>query len=236
MTNKFEQVYVENVYSNIAEHFSSTRYSHWTSVKKYLEELQTQTQLQNLSGENKNKINFLDFGCGNGKYLSFGNQFNTYALDNCDELLKIVCDNYPKVHIIKADVCDKLDKFGLESEYFDSIISVAVLHHLSTELRRIQMIKNIFNLLKFGGTCLITIWANTFAKNNSSAKTKSVLTKLDLPNDYLISWNNQFQRYYHLFESDEFEKLVKKAGIDKQFVILDKILECDNWIYVLKKI
>ena len=200
-----------------------TRYSHWTSVKKYLLELE------------KKKINFLDFGCGNGKYLSFGENFNTFALDNCEELLKIVSKSYPNVHIIKGDVSDNLDNINSQSDYFDSIISVAVMHHLSTKIRRIKMIQNIFNMLKSGGTCLITVWANSFI-NNNTAKSKSTLTKLDESNDYLVSWNNQFQRYYHLFEADELEELVKKAELDKKFLIIKKIFECDNWIYIFTKI
>ena len=90
-------------------------------------------------------------------------------------------------------------------------------------------------MLKSGGTCLITVWANSFI-NNNTAKSKSTLTKLDESNDYLVSWNNQFQRYYHLFEADELEELVKKAELDKKFLIIKKIFECDNWIYIFTKI
>jgi tRNA (uracil-5-)-methyltransferase TRM9 len=214
MINEFEKNYVSDVYSNIAEHFSTTRYSHWASVKKYLLELEKNVPNINLN----KKLNFLDFGCGNGKYLSFGKKFNTFALDNCEELLQIVSKSYPNIHIIKGDVSDNLNNMNLQSDYFDSIISVAVIHHLSTEIRRIKMIQNIYNLLKPNGTCLITVWANSFI-NANTAKSKSTLTKLDESNDYLISWNNQFQRYYHLFESDELEELIRKAELDKNFLI-----------------
>lgn len=223
--NQIENNYVFETYNYIAEHFSSTRYSHWVTVKKYLLELNNNSNL-------KNKINFLDFGCGNGKYLSFGNNFNTFAFDNCARLLDIVKKSYPNVNVIQGDVSSDLaglNILGLNPNSFDSIISVAVLHHLSSESRRIQAILNIFNLLRLGGTCLITVWANTI-------EIKPNFLKLGLPNDYLIPWNNEFQRYYHLFESDELEKLFEKAGIYDRIQLVEKIFECDNWIMIFKKI
>ena len=168
-------------------------------------------------------------------------------MDNCDELLGIVSKSYPTIPLIKADVSDDFDnlvKLGLYSRQFDSIISIAVIHHLSTESRRIQMIKNIYNLLKPGGTCLISTWATTFAsksKNNKKLKrigleTMGTMETNEYSHDYLIMWNNQFERYYHLFEPDELELLISKAGLEKNIIILEKIFECDNWIIKLKKL
>ena len=174
-------------------------------------------------------------------------------MDNCDELLGIVSKSYPTIPLIKADVSDVLDDFdnlvklGLYSRQFDSIISIAVIHHLSTESRRIQMIKNIYNLLKPGGTCLISTWATTFGfgcKSNKKLKrigletmeTMETMETNEYSHDYLIMWNNQFERYYHLFEPDELELLISKAGLENNIIILEKIFECDNWIIKLKKL
>ena len=44
-------------------------------------------------------------------------------------------------------------------EYFDYIICIAVLHHLSTEERRIKAINEIIRTLKTGGKALVTVWA-----------------------------------------------------------------------------
>lgn len=229
-----ESNYVHKTYANIAEHFSSTRYAHWSAVKKYLESL---SSIEVISDK---KINFLDFGCGNGKYLSFCEKFNTFALDNCDELLHIVKNSYPTVQTIKADVADLDHHFmlnKLEQNYFDSIISVAVIHHLSTESRRIKMIENIYHLLKLNGTCLITSWATTYLKN---INTKTKCIRLDFENnsqnDYLITWNNTYERYYHFFEPNEFEDLIAKANLSNSLVIKEKIFECDNWIVLMEKI
>lgn len=238
--NLIEDKYVRATYSNIAQHFSSTRYSHWNTVKKYLEAVQFNAKIFSglVEEEINKKINFLDFGCGNGKYLSYGKDFNTWAVDNCEELLGIVAKNYPNVHTAKSDVSGNLDelvKLGLVFNSFDCVISVAVIHHLSTESRRIQMIKNIFDLMKSGGTCLISGWATTLLSNEKS-KSKITLLETGYPNDYLIKWNNKFDRYYHLFESKELEDLIEKAGLTDSIVILEKVFECDNWVIIFEKL
>ncbi len=214
--SEFEKEYVENTYELISKHFSSTRYSHWKSVKEYIQEL---NQINYNS-----KINFLDFGCGNGKYLSLCDKFNSVGFDNCENLLEIVRTKYPNVITIKGDV-------GVENtqlvNFFDSIISVAVIHHLASEQRRIEAIKNIIKYLKVGGSALVSVWSNQIDKTK--------FTKLESEGDYLIGWNNQHRRYYHLFDSDELDNLILKADINNEIVVEKKIYECDNWIIIIRK-
>ncbi len=210
----FEKEYVENTYELISKHFSSTRYSHWKSVKEYIQEL----------NQINYKINFLDFGCGNGKYLSLCDKFNSTAFDNCENLLEIVKTKYPNVITIKGDV-GVLNTQLINT--FDSIISVAVIHHLSTEQRRIDAIKNIIKYLKSGGSALVSVWSNQIDKTK--------FTKLESRGDYLVGWNNQHQRYYHLFDSDELDNLILKADINNEIIVETKIYECDNWVIIIRK-
>jgi SAM-dependent methyltransferase len=214
-----EKQYVTNTYNLISQHFSSTRYSHWKSVKEFIEELSEASK-----ANKKNKINFLDFGCGNGKYLSLCENFNTTGFDNCENLLQIVKTNFPKTKIIKDDMC-KTNDCLINS--FDSIICVAAIHHLSTEIRRIEAIKNIIKYLKKNGKALITVWSNNIDKTKYE--------KLETEGDYLIGWNNECKRYYHLFESEELDKLIEKADILNEIQIVSKIYECDNWIIIIQK-
>jgi len=216
-----EYNHVYKIYDEIANNFSNTRYSHWNYIKNFLENIQFQNNY-------KSKINFLDFGCGNGKYLSFCNYFNTIALDNSQELLNIVKNNYPNVKLIKGDVCDDIDLLELEQETFDYIISIAVIHHLYSEIRRIQMLNNIIKLLKPGGICLISAWANNISKNK--------FTKLENDGDYLIPLENKLLRYYHLFDKNEFEYLLNKTDYKEKIIIEEIIFECNNWIIKIKKI
>lgn len=211
-----EKHFVSDTYEIISKHFSSTRYSHWNAVKNYIEQIKN---------NNLNKINFLDYGCGNGKYLSLCDKFNTcVGFDNCEGLLKIVKEKFPSIQTIQGDVCVFNNNL---SNQFDSIISIAVLHHLSTESRRIYAVKNIIQYLKQGGTALISVWATTLDT--------SKYTKLDTPNDWLVGWNNQYNRYYHLFEKDELINIVKCADEQNKITIMDIFFELDNWFVKIIK-
>jgi ubiquinone/menaquinone biosynthesis C-methylase UbiE len=209
----YETEYVKNVYNIIASEFDKTRYNYWNSVKKFIDAIN--------KSENK-KI--LDLGCGNGKYIKLFENLTVYALDNSIELLNIVKTKYPNIITIEADVCNTC----LQKNMFDYIISIAVIHHLKTEERRINMIKEIYRLLKHGGCTIISAWATTTPT--------SKFTKLDTNNNYLVPWKNKYTRFYHLFEINEFENLIIKSGLQNLIIIKDIIFECDNWIIILEKI
>lgn len=46
--------------------------------------------------------------------------------------------------------------FNIEKDY---VISVAVIHHFSTEERRLEAINELVRITKPGGTILIYVWA-----------------------------------------------------------------------------
>jgi SAM-dependent methyltransferase len=215
-----EKIYVSDTYETISSHFSSTRHSHWNGVKTYIDEIK---KLYNLT-----QINFLDYGCGNGKYLSLCEEFNKcVGFDNCSGLLKIVKERFqsvPSIQTIQGDVCVYNQEL---SNQFDSIICIAVIHHLSNESRRIDAVKNIIQYLKQDGTALISVWATTLDT--------SKYTKLDTPNDWLVGWNKEYNRYYHLFEKEELENIIKQADKYNQIVIIDVFFELSNWFIKIKK-
>jgi tRNA (uracil-5-)-methyltransferase TRM9 len=215
--NLIEERYVYNTYSNISKQFSSTRYSHWKGVKEYIYKIQELNK--------SNQINFLDYGCGNGKYLSLCKSFNTIAFDNCINLLDIVKTNFPYIQTIQGDVSIKNN---ILLNNFDSIICIAVIHHLSSKIRRIEAIKNIITYLKPNGTALISVWATTLDT--------SKYIKLETINDYLIGWNNEFNRYYHLFEKNELENLIKETGYSMHIKIINIFFEMNNWFFEIQKI
>lgn len=212
-----EKQYVSDTYELISSQFSSTRYSHWSGVKTYIDEIK--------KIYNPNQINFLDYGCGNGKYFPLCENFAKYVgFDNCVNLLKIVKDKFPSVQTIQGDVCVLDDNL---SNQFNSIISIAVIHHLSTESRRIEAIKNIIQYLKPNGSALISVWATTLDT--------SKYTKLDTSNDWLVGWNNQYNRYYHLFEKEELINIIKCADEQNQITIVEVFFELDNWFIKIIK-
>ncbi len=211
----FEITHVKNIYNQIATSFDNTRkHNFWVSVTNYIHLLDSNTKI-------------LDLGCGNGKYIPlFKPNQELYALDNSEEFIKIVNSRYPHVKTIVSDVTNTTYK----SDYFDHIISIAVIHHLASVDRRIQMIKEIYRILKINGTAMITAWAIS-AYNKKFSK----LNGFGL-NDFLVSWDNNFNRFYHLFELNEFEELIELAGLNDKVVITFKIFECDNYAIQIKKL
>jgi tRNA (uracil-5-)-methyltransferase TRM9 len=216
MTTIFETKFVRDVYNSIADDFDRTRYSYWSYVHDFIKSLKSNTS-------------FLDLGCGNGKYLSIRQDLKLYALDNCENLIKIVNDYYPSVETIISDVSTT----PFETNSFDNIISVAVIHHLETEERRLAMINEIIRILKPNGLALITAWAT----EQTSTKSLSMAIKINEHNDWLVPWNNTTkkvisQRFYHLFEKGEFEKLLSNFS---NVIIIDSKYDRDNWNVIIMK-
>ena len=192
-----EEKYVYQSYSKIAKPFHGTRYCFWNSVIHFLDKLPKYSVLA-------------DVGCGNGKYARYRNDIVWIGNDTCYELL-----NYAKN--INNDI---IEANGLHLPYkdksIDYSISIAVLHHLSTDKLRKQFINELIRITK--NNILISVWAK---EQPIKDKWKHLGN-----NDYLISWDNrdgtQTYRYYHLFTQDE----VKELFEDYNFTIH---YEFDNW-------
>ena len=45
------------------------------------------------------------------------------------------------------------------SDFFDAVISIGVIHHFSTEKRRIRAVEELARILKPGGKIMIYVWA-----------------------------------------------------------------------------
>uniref|UniRef100_A0AAF5D0W6 Fe2OG dioxygenase domain-containing protein n=2 Tax=Strongyloides stercoralis TaxID=6248 RepID=A0AAF5D0W6_STRER len=233
-----ESSYVQDVYENIADDFDRTRYSQWKSVSEFLTSLQPYSLVY-------------DVGCGNGKYLIREDNLIKIGSDLCYNLCQIA--NNKGCQVLQADIL-KLP-FLLESA--DAVISIAVIHHLSTYSRRQEAIRQIGKVLKVGGKGCITVWAMNqqgsryeLMRSKKSDEEISSSKKDDdsdiLPvhsgkqfkqQDMLVPWKKkgeqQFLRYYHMFVENELESLINSVeGLKVQ----NCILEQGNWIATFEKI
>ncbi|KAK8576132.1 hypothetical protein V6N13_090611 [Hibiscus sabdariffa] len=162
-TPEIEKKYVHRVYDAIAPHFSSTRFAKWPKVAAFLESLPTGSLI-------------LDAGCGNGKYLDLNSSCYFIGCDISPSLIKICADKGHEVLVADAVNLPYRTNFG------DAAISIAVLHHLSTENRRKQAIEELVRVVKKGGLVLITVWA-------VEQEDKSLLTKwTPLAEKYVEEW------------------------------------------------
>ncbi|XP_028771912.1 tRNA (carboxymethyluridine(34)-5-O)-methyltransferase [Neltuma alba] len=139
-TPDIEKKYVHHVYDAIAPHFSSTRFAKWPKVASFLSSLPSGSLI-------------LDAGCGNGKYLALNRDCFFIGCDISPPLIKICSDRGHEVLVADAVNLPYRTDFG------DAAISIAVLHHLSTENRRRKAIEELVRVVKRGGFVLITVWA-----------------------------------------------------------------------------
>ncbi|ODH13187.1 hypothetical protein ACO22_07513 [Paracoccidioides brasiliensis] len=225
---RYEELYVHNVYQEIADHFSSTRYKKapwsspqpWPIVERFLKE-----QPPGSIG--------LDIGCGNGKYLPVNSNVFIVASDRSEALARISSRHYPH-SVIVADNLNLPHPDG----FFDFAISIAVVHHLSTPERRVRAVQSILQTLRpprngqEGGKALIYVWA-------LEQKTSRRGWDAGDDQDVMVPWVRQkksmdpqsdestktFHRYYHLYQSQELERDIVAAGGD----VLDHGYEKDNW-------
>ncbi|KAM6987734.1 tRNA (carboxymethyluridine(34)-5-O)-methyltransferase alkbh8 isoform 2-T2 [Tautogolabrus adspersus] len=146
-----EEEYVHRVYDAIASHFSSTRHSPWPRVCHFLTSLPAGSVLA-------------DVGCGNGKYLGVNPDVIAVGCDRSSALVQICAERG-----FQAFVSDALS-VPLQTASCDACISIAVIHHFSTQDRRLAAVRELVRLLKPGGRALIYVWAFEQEYNKQRSK------------------------------------------------------------------
>ncbi|KAF3902038.1 hypothetical protein AA313_de0207419 [Arthrobotrys entomopaga] len=227
----YESQHVHRVYDKIASHFSATRYKPWPIVEKFLSSLPPGAV-------------GLDMGCGNGKYLNMNPNIFILGSDRCGRLVEIAKEHATSQDVVNADIMDPPYK----PDTFDFVLSIAVVHHLSTASRRIEAIASILDLLRPNGEskALVYVWALEQRTSRRGWNENS-------DQDVLVPWvlSKQFQesqpgssesflhrtddgpilRYYHLYRKGELESDVELAG--GRIVVSG--YEKDNWWAVVGK-
>ena len=229
---EIEKKHVYEVYDKISAHFSHTRYKPWPKVAEFLNSLEKDSYV-------------LDIGCGNGKYLSVNENLKMFGTDRSGNLLSIAKEKNINSQFFVADSL----KLPIKAESFDAAISIAVIHHFSNELLRMQALKEMFRIVKKGGKILVYVWAMEQKEKNFKEQDNFVPwhlqnkyeneTKVDtLQNGPNIMEDKKidctvYQRYYHVFYKGELEDLINKAGDDVE--IIKSYFDHANWCCVIKK-
>lgn len=176
---EFEMTHVHSVYQQIASHFSATRYRPWPRVAAFV------------AGVPPGSI-VVDMGCGNGKNIpSSGRPPPESAADGrkddknrppvatswfvgCDRSSALLNDaRAGRIALgapLAGDVlqCDNLMP-ALREGIADAVLSIAVIHHMSTHARRVAAVRALFRLLRPGGALLIYVWAMEQEKRKGTA-------------------------------------------------------------------
>lgn len=134
----------------------------------------------------------LDAGCGFGRELKYllDKGFEVYGFDPSSQLLKLAKENTPEA---KLQIADLRKKLSYPDNFFDGIISKAVLHHLE-EKDLIFALTEIKRILKPGG-----IFFFSWKEGNEAKITKEKM-------------GAGKERFYNLKMQKEVEDLAKNAG------------------------
>jgi tRNA (uracil-5-)-methyltransferase TRM9 len=199
---------ITNVYNNIATDFSNTRYKIWFSISKFIDTFKD-TDLN------------ADIGCGNGKNMLY-KQLKFKGIDICDEFIKICKDR--NLDVIKGNILS----IPFESEMFDNVLCIAVIHHLSSKEERIKAIKELFRICKESGRIMIYIWAF-----EQPVESKRQFKSQDEMVPYKKINGEVHYRYYHLYKEGELEEEVRLCGIP--FKYMESGYERGNWYVIITK-
>ena len=149
----------------------------------------------------KNKGKIIDLGCGNSRNLIPFKDFDCYGIDFSNEMLKyskLTAKKYNfKIKLIKSN----LDKLPFKNNYFNYALMLASLHNVETKEKRLNVLKELYRILKNNGIALITVW------------NKWQLKFLFKRKNILIPWkikDKLYYRYYYLFNYLELKNLIKK--------------------------
>jgi len=260
-----ERDYVHKFYDKVADHFSHTRWNVWPHVVDFLQRY------------TKSGSIVFDLGCGNGKYL---NKLRMWKNDNHDddkeeEEEEDEDKNQHGANVTAAaaaaigiDMCERLVQIcgnrklnaslgdalqvPLKSGRADVAISIAVIHHMSTEDRRRKAMEEMIRVLVPGGYALVTAWAKTQPGTSRRKFDKhDLLIGWQMPKKFAQSNDNcdygveeskdgklVFQRYCHVFEEGEIVQLLKSAAktLNSTICIIREYLNAGNWcVEFLKK-
>ncbi|KAF4317232.1 hypothetical protein BBO99_00005569 [Phytophthora kernoviae] len=216
-----EREHVHKVYDLIAPHFSHTRHHPWPQVTEFLAQLAPGALVA-------------DIGCGNGKYLHVNPSLCMIGADRSIPLMST--GDSTSSNLLG---CDAL-KLPLRTGAFDAALSIAVLHHISTEERRVALIRSessaceLARLVRVGGEVLIVAWA--FEQDGRSKRRfeqQDVMVEWKLQQKYAQQNENSdeagdqktvshghvdrekrwvvYERYCHVYRSGELEALIAQV-------------------------
>jgi 2-polyprenyl-3-methyl-5-hydroxy-6-metoxy-1,4-benzoquinol methylase len=199
---KLEKI-VKNSYSQTAEEFSLSREKEiWPKLKEMADIV-----------ENNTKI--LDLGCGNGRLLKAfeGKKIDYLGCDQEKKLISIAQKNWPNNKFIVSSLEQ------IPNESFDYIFIIAVIHHIPSREKRLEVFKNLIKHLKPKGKIIVSVWNLRKTRPKLILKTyfKHLFKESLEFGDVLFPWKkNKGQelvtRYYHAFSKRGLKNLAKKTG------------------------
>jgi ubiquinone/menaquinone biosynthesis C-methylase UbiE len=213
-------------YNLIAKEFSATRKEIWEELKFLFNDLK--------EGE---KV--LDLGCGDGRWYKVfkDKKVDYFGIDNSEKLIEIAKENFPEAKFFVGDALN----LPFPDNFFDRVYSIAVLHHIPSEVLRMKFLNEAKRVLKPQGKLVLTVW-RFVQKDEIFRLVKYIIlkilgiSKLDFK-DVFEPWGKKVMRYYHCFSKRELENLVKEVGFEilESGVVKNKRGNRQNYYVACKK-
>jgi tRNA (uracil-5-)-methyltransferase TRM9 len=212
--NAFEEKNVLEPYNHISSHFKQTRVFLWPFTKSFLDTIKAPELVA-------------DIGCGNGR----GIKDYPFPVIGCDICIpNLIEANTQLTGVIRANALN----LPYNNNVFDKLISIAVIHHLSTNERRQQVIKEMIRVVKPGGKLFIQVWALEQPKNaRRQFKTQDNMVPWVLYKKYTKEKKHDevYKRFYHVFKENELELLCDLPTVE----CVKSFYEKGNWGIILEK-
>ena len=196
-------------YDLISEKFSQTRNRFWG-------------ELEYIKDYAKDGDSVLDYGCGNGRLLELFEDRNIKytGADTSGKLIEFARKKYKNREFVKLNPSQEIIPFS--DEYFNSIYSIAVFHHIPDREFRLKMAKELFRVLKKDGRIIVTawnLWQSRYRNEIYKNRFNKIIgkSKLDWNDCYISFTNNQgkvFNRFHHAFTIKDMENIFSEAGFE----------------------
>ena len=191
----------EEEYNTYAREFSDCRPFFWR-------------ELEHLNKFIKNRDKVLDIGCGNGRLLNLFKsvEIDYTGIDSSKKLIEIAKKNHgSERNFIHANALS----LPFQDKTFDTVFSIAVLHHVPSKKFRTSFVTEASRVLKPKGTLVLTvwnIWQWRFFKTHIIHVIKKITGQSDLDfGDTIISFGQKKrQRYVHAFTRRSLRQLLEK--------------------------
>ncbi|ADI32032.1 class I SAM-dependent methyltransferase [Staphylothermus hellenicus] len=139
-------------------------------------------------------------------------------------------------NIFTIKICGDILEYIFLENYFDTIYLLAVLHHIPGKECRIELLKNIKQMLRRNGYLIITVWNPDI----DALKKKYMIKTLESEKDILIC-DSVGCRYYHLYSVEELcneIRFIEMEIVEKGYFyqnIKQKNLTCNIYVVAKKK-
>ncbi len=171
----------------------------------------------------------LDMGCGNGRYFELmkDKEIDYFGVDNSEELIQIAKERYSEYRNVDPHTDQPRAKFKVGNclnlqfpdNYFDIGYAFAVLHHIPTEEKRLEFLKEAKRVLRPDSFFIVTVW-NVWndSKKKKKIRKNNLLKMIGLSqlgrNDIKTSYGGLDEVYLHCFKKEELVNLVEKADFE----------------------